>query len=185
MSETAVALEMAPAPDVEAAAKMSPGQVDVELGKFGADAAAYSKLFSGDGQATKLFHALIERREQLATAESLIAAAADPNQPLPPGGEMLKNGVSKRDEITGVQDQLALGGSIEEVVEFEIGEPYVGPGDFAILERQVEGRLLKSPEFVKRYLAGDPEARLTMDRWHRIAVTSRPLPPLPRYGLAR
>ena len=183
-SDAAIALEMS-VPDVDAIAKMSSSQLTAYWDKQRADAAWNAKLFSGDGNARKILNAYEDRKDQLATAASLVDAAADPSAPQPPAGGMLRNGVSKRDEIVGVQDQLALGGSIEEAVEFEVGEAMLPPADFAVVERQVVARCLNNPDFVKRYLSGDPEARLTMDRWHRIAVTSRPLPPIPTTGIAR
>jgi hypothetical protein len=186
MSDAAVTLEVAPPPDVEAIAKMSSSQLTAYWDRQRADAAYGAKLTSGDGNAQKILRAYVERKDQLATAESLIDAAADPNTPLPrDGGANNKSGMSKRDEVVGVQWQLEGGASLEEVAEFEVGEAMVPPEDFHNLERQVNARCINNPEFTKRYLAGDPEARAIMDRWHRIAVTSRPLPPMPTTGIAK
>ena len=185
MSDAAIALEMAAPPEVDAVAKMSAGQLDAFWDKQQADAAWNAKLVSGDGNARKILDAYMVRKDQLKTAGSLIDAAQDPNVPLPPDGGMLRNGVSKRNEIEGARAMLEAGATVEEVAEFEVGEAMVPPEDFRNLERQVSARCINNLEFTKRYLAGDPDARAIMDRWHRIAVTSRPMPAAPVFGIPR
>ena len=173
-SAAANALEMSSDVNVDA---MTSQQAATKLAELGQQTEWRDKLLSGDGRTTKLFQQLTEKRSQTATAESLIAAAADPNAPQPrDGGANNKAGMSKRDEVQEVQWHLATGASLEEAAEWQIGEAMVSPSDFQAIERTVRAQL-ENPDFAKDYLAGKPYARAIMDRWHRIAVLSRPLPP--------
>jgi hypothetical protein len=183
MSDAAVTLEVAPPPEVDAMAKMSTPQ----LAAFWAKQTTNewnAKLFSGDPSALKILRAYEERKDQLATGESLIDAARDPNQPQPVAGGPNKNGMSKADEVLGVQWQLEAGASLEELAEREAGAAFVGPERYWEVERDVRA-LLRSPEFTKHYLAGHPVARKMMDEWHWTKVTSQPWPAMPRFGIAK
>ena len=165
--------------------KMSGAQAGAKLNELGAQQDFRNKLFAGDGKTAELFRQLAEKRSQDEVATSLIDAAADPNVPLPPGGGPNKNGMSRRDEIEAARWMLSDGATPAEAAEFEIGLAMVSPQDFHTIERSVRARALGNPEFVKRYLGGDPEARALMDRWHRIATLSRPWPAAPTTGIVR
>ena len=65
---------------------------------------------------------------------------------------MLRNGVSKRNEIEGARAMLEAGATVEEVAEFEVGEAMVPPEDFPILSANVSARCINNLEFTKRII---------------------------------
>ena len=184
MSETAIALEISPPPEVDAIGKMSPPQLDAFWDKQTADAAFNSKLFSGDSNARKIFDAYIDHKFNVEeAAPTIIDAAADPSASQPVPGGANRSGVSKANEVAGAAHLLDKGVPLEAVGEYELrsvdGKPMVSPERFFAHER-LYNLCRQTPGFLQH-----PAAEMLMLTFGMLSTTSRPLPPVPRYGLAR
>ena len=185
MSDTAIALEISPPPEVEAMAKMSPPQLDAFWDKQKVDEAFNAKLFSGDGNALKILRAYQDHKFNAEeAAPTIIAAAADPSAPQPvPGGANNRSGVSKANEVAGAAHLLDKGVPLEAVGEYELrsadGKPMVSPERFFAHER-LYNRCRQTPGFLQH-----PAAEMLMLTFGMLSTTSRPLPPVPTLGVVK